>query len=88
MTTPREIAEWMVTQIPDAGFLRQARVARMIRTNYGEEFVYKNKNRNLAIRGDVLDEFRALTEGELMWSRSRQAWRRRRDGDPDGRMIR
>lgn len=88
MTTPQSIAQWMLTQVPAAGFLNQSRVARTIRNTWGEDFVYKNKNRNWAIRADILEAFRALTEGQLMWSRSRQAWRRRRPGDPEGRMIR
>jgi len=88
MTTPQAIAQWMLTQVPTSGFLSQSRVARTIRTTWGESFVYKNKNRNLAIRPDILEAFRALTEGQLMWSRSRQAWRRRRPGAPEGRMIR
>jgi hypothetical protein len=88
MSTPQAIAQWMLTQVPVSGFLSQSRVARVIRTTWGEDFVYKNKNRNWAIRPDILEAFRAITEGQLMWSRSRQAWRRRRPGDPEGRMIR
>lgn len=81
-----QIAEWMVSQLGPS-WLRQQSAARMIRTQLGEEHVYKNKNRNWAINPDILEEFRKLTEGQVVWSRSKQAWRKRRDGDGPGRMV-
>ncbi|MDA8384489.1 MAG: hypothetical protein M0037_15810 [Betaproteobacteria bacterium] len=81
-----EIAAWMFSQL-GTSWLRQQSVARMIRTQWGEEHVYKNKNRHWAINPDILEEFRKLTEEQVVWSRSRQAWRERRNGDGPGRMV-
>jgi len=88
MPTPTEVAEWILAQLPDQSFLFQDRVARNIRQQFGEDFTYRNKNGNFGIRKDVLDEFRKLTPNDVVWSRSQQAWRRRRPTDPVGRMIR
>lgn len=88
MATAQEVAEWIVGQLQENAFLYQARVARHVRQEFGEEFTYRNKNGNWAIRKDVLDEFRKLTPTDVVWSRSTQAWRRRRPNDPEGRMIR
>lgn len=88
MTTAKEVAEWILTQLPETIFLPQDRVARNIRQSFGEEFTYRNKNGNWGIRKDVLDEFRKLTPDNVVWSRSQQAWRRRRPTDPPSRMIR
>jgi hypothetical protein len=88
MATAKEIAEWILSQLPETAFLYQSRVSRGIRQQFGEEFTYRNKNGNWAIRKDILDEFRKLTPDDLVWSRSQQAWRRRRPNDPPGRMIR
>jgi hypothetical protein len=81
-----QIAAWMVSQLGPS-WLRQQSVARMIRTQWGDEYVYKNKNRHWAINPDILEEFRKLTEEQVVWSRSKQAWRKRRDGDGPGRMV-
>ena len=38
---------------------------------------------------EVLDEFQKLTPDDVVWSRSRQLWRKRRASDPpDTRMVR
>ncbi|UFS66274.1 hypothetical protein LO749_17265 [Paracoccus denitrificans] len=88
MATAKEVADWIRTQLPEKSLLYQDRVARNIRQQFGEEFTYRNKNGNWGIRKDVLDEFRKLTPTDVVWSRSEQAWRRRRPNDPPGRMIR
>jgi hypothetical protein len=86
--TAKKIAEWMLKQLGDGRrWLVQRRIAREIRDRFGEEHVYKNKNRNWAISTEILEEFRTLTENDLVWSRSKQAWRRREPTDGPGRMI-
>jgi hypothetical protein len=87
MTAPIEIATWMKSQIPENAMLRQAMVAWQIKCDFGQEFTYLNKQGNLAIRADILKEFRRITEGTIVWSRSQQAWRNRREGDPEGRLV-
>jgi hypothetical protein len=49
-----QIAVWMVSQLGPS-WLRQQSVARMIRPQWGEEHVYKNKNRHWAIKIVSLD---------------------------------
>jgi hypothetical protein len=89
MATAKEVAEWILAQLPEKSLLHQERVARNIRQQFGEEFTYRNHNGNWGIRKDVLDEFRKLTPTDVVWSRSEQAWRRRRPNDPEGkRMVR
>ena len=87
MVTAREIADWILTQLPETALLYQERVARNIRQQFGEEFTYRNHNGNWGIRKDVLEEFRKLTPTDVVWSRSEQAWRRRRPNDPEGRRM-
>ncbi len=88
-TSPEEIAEWMLSEYSKANRLVQRAAARQIRQLFGEEHVYKNKNRNWAINKPVLDKFREITGDDVVWSRSRQLWRQRRETDPhDTRMVR
>ena len=90
MATPEEteIAEWMLEEFHRAGRLSQKRAAREVRLQFGEQHLYKNKNRNWAINKPILDEFQRLTPQDTVWSRSRQLWRLRRPTDPaDTRMV-
>lgn len=84
--TAKEIAQWMFEKYSDHGRLVQHTAAYQIRTQFGEEWVYKNHNRNWAIIKPVLDEFKKLTPNAV-WSRSKQLWRERRDSDKPGRMV-
>lgn len=71
------------------GHLVPWKAARHALTTYGEEFVYKDKNGNWALRKDILNELRKLTDdGTTVWSRHGQFWRKRKDGDPQGRLVR
>lgn len=48
----REVAEFMVTLVPrGVGSLSQSRAAAHVRKQFGDEFVYKNKNRKLGSPG-------------------------------------
>lgn len=44
---------------------------------FGEHHVYKNRQQNLGINKGILEEFRKLTPGDVVWSRSSQMWRQR-----------
>jgi len=52
--TARDVAERMVAQVNAGIRLYQDRAVRHIRANFGEEFSYKNENRNWAISEEVL----------------------------------
>jgi len=92
MPTDAEVAQFMMDQFqetPQAGRMRQSSIARRIRQEYGDEFTYRNQNRNWGIKQEVLEAFRNLDEeGEIVWEQSRQAWRRRRPSDVAGRKQR
>lgn len=88
MATAKEIAEWMLSEYQKLDRLYQSRTAYQIRTKFGEEWTFRNTNGNFGIVKPVLDEFRKLTPSDVVWSRSEQFWRKRRDHDPPGRMVR
>jgi len=82
------IAQWMLEEVNTLGRLVQRRAASQIKQRFGEEHVYKNENRNWGINKIILDEFRSLSSDDVVWSRSRQLWRKRRDSDPQNtRMV-
>jgi hypothetical protein len=66
------------------GYLEHQYIIYEIESRFGDDFVYQNENGNLAIRKQVLAEFRALTP-EAVWSRSEKAWRTRQSGDDPNR---
>ncbi|MBB5675332.1 DUF6953 family protein [Xanthomonas arboricola] len=85
----KEVAAWMLEQYERHKRLMQSSAALGILKNFGEEYVYKNKQRNLGINKGVLEEFRKLTPDDVVWSRSSQTWRQRRESDPPNkRMVR
>tara|TARA_A100001391_G_scaffold147670_1_gene105169 strand:- start:194 stop:481 length:288 start_codon:yes stop_codon:yes gene_type:complete len=89
--SPKEVAEFMVSQIGAGGTLYQQTAAIRIRKQFGEDFTYRNKQRNWGIVPEVLAEFKKLTTGgenDLVWVRSSQYWRRRKPTDKPGRMAR
>lgn len=88
MATAKEIAEWMFAEYQKLDRLYQSRTAYQIRAKFGAEWTFRNRNGNFGIVKPVLDEFRKLTRSDVVWSRSEQFWRKRRDHDPPGRMVR
>lgn len=75
MTTAKDVADWMIAQFNTNRYLYQGTVVYKIMDTFGNAFVYRNKNGNLAIGADVLKEFRKLTEGKIIWERGNRAWR-------------
>jgi hypothetical protein len=75
MATAREVAQWMAAELEMKKYLEQETVVWQIRQQFGGEFVYVNENGNDAIGGDVLKEFRQITDGKVVWDRSERAWR-------------
>lgn len=85
----KKVARWMLEQYERHKRLVQSSAAYGIRKAFGEEHVYKNRQRNWGINKGVLEEFRKLTPKNVVWSRSSQTWRERRETDPpDSRMVR
>jgi hypothetical protein len=81
------VAQWMEAEFRRTGLLFQREAAESILARFGEQFTYRNDNGNLAIIEAVLVQFRKLTSNEAIWEKSYFHWRRRRAGDPAGRMV-
>ena len=77
-----EVAKWMLDQISKKRELYQNEVVYQIEEKFGSQFVYENRNGNLAINPEVLKEFRKLTEKTVVWSRIEFCWRIRSADDP------
>ncbi|MGA2152474.1 MAG: hypothetical protein ABSG48_10030, partial [Geobacteraceae bacterium] len=91
-TTPQEarrIAELMLREYSPGELLYQQRAAWLIRQEFGEQHVYRNRNGNFGINSIILAEFKRIRPADVVWSRRRQLWRKRREGDPaTGIMVR
>ncbi len=77
MARPNQIAEWMASKVRTTRELHQEDVVYEIEWTFGDEFVYLNKNGNLAISKEVLKEFKKLTDGTVVWEKSDRLWRPR-----------
>lgn len=83
-----DVAKWMLDQISQKRELYQNEVVYQIEDKFGSQFVYENRNGNLAINREVLKEFRKLTEKTVVWSRVEFCWRIRGADDPKvGRLV-
>jgi hypothetical protein len=87
MAIAAEVASWMATEVGNRPRLYQRTAVREIKAKFGEEFVYRNKNGNLAIAKEVLDEFNTLTTDTVVWSIGSRYWRLRRAEDSPGRGV-
>jgi hypothetical protein len=76
MFTTVSVARWMADCLIAAPFLYQDTAVREIHGQFGGEFVYRNRRGNLVISRRVLQEFRKMTEGRVVWERGRRRWRR------------
>jgi hypothetical protein len=85
--TALEVATWMKSEIDARTILYQDWVATNIRQLFGKQYVYPNKNRNLAISRDVLTEYLRLTKDYVVWNKRKRFWRIRRSDDPNTRSV-
>ena len=83
-----DVATFMLEQIKKFKILYQQVVVQEIHEKFGDDFVYLNKNQNLAINVEVLAEFRKITKNEIVWSRSGRCWEYKDDlDDSNSRMT-
>lgn len=77
----------MLAQITDdpAHELWQMDAAEHIEKNFDEGLTYENDNGNVAISRKVLDAFRAISDGTVVWERGTKSWRLRTQFDPEGK---
>jgi hypothetical protein len=81
MTTPEDVAKWMLSEIEEQRELLQADAVSDIQNNFGDEFVYENENGNMAIAKNVLSTFKKLTKEKIVWERGAKYWRFREKYD-------
>lgn len=79
--TIKDVAEFMLERLKEDSYLCQESVVYEIEERFGESFVYLNHNFNLAIETKVLEEFRKLTSGTVVWNRVERYWRFREEFD-------
>ena len=81
----KEAAEWMLKELERTQFLHQQVAVYELKERFGDGVVYINDQGNDAISKQVLDEFKKLTEGAVIWERGEKVWRKREDFDAPGR---
>ena len=86
MSDAREVAEWMLAQIDHTDCLYQEDVVYEIPQRFGDGFTFVNENGGESISKEVLQAFRKLTEGTVIWERGERMWRRRQPFDGPNRM--
>lgn len=71
----KTVAEFMISEIVDKGYVYQETIVFDIQNKFGDEYVYVNENENLAISKQVLNEFKKLKEANnIEWDRSDKCW--------------
>lgn len=77
MTNAPDIAQWLMDEIKAKGRTRsyQNALVRKLREKFGDEWVYKNHNGNMAIDRRVLSALKPLKTPNVLWERSDQSWR-------------
>lgn len=83
--TTLEVAQFMVKKVEAQQILYQDMIAYDIHIKFGKEFVCLTERGNLSIDKKVLQEFRKLTEGTVVWEKYAHAWRLRRPSDAPGK---
>jgi len=82
MTTPEDVARWMLDELEKAGYLYQWEAILQIQSRFDDDFTYLNESRNFAIDRRALRAFRYLTEDAVVWRRKECCWVRRAPHDP------
>ncbi|MCW3055541.1 MAG: hypothetical protein JWN14_4711 [Chthonomonadales bacterium] len=88
--TPKQVAEWMITQLEEADELPQKGAALQIQEQFGDDFVCLDAYGDLGIARRVLYQFRKLTIDDVVWvtepdNWTTGFWRKRGSGDRPGR---
>lgn len=73
--TDSDVADYMINNFNGIWLIQEV-IARKIKKECGDDFVYKNENGNLAISKKVLKEFKGKTEGLVVWDRGNKSWKK------------
>ena len=82
--SPEAVAEWMVEELRELGWLYQDEAVEQIRKRFGKDFVYVSESGVESIDTRVLAAFAKLTP-DAVWEFSEMAWRFRTPDDLPGR---
>jgi hypothetical protein len=85
VTTPEDVARWLLSQLREQQTLYQNVAVYGIIEQFGEDFAYHNDTGNPAIARNILAAFRRLTGDTVVWDRSERCWRFREGYDEPGR---
>jgi hypothetical protein len=85
MTTPKDVAQWMLDEVSKEKMLHQEHAVYDIAKKFGDEFTYMNENGNLAISRPILRAFRKLSMHTVVWVRSERYWRLRDERDTENK---
>ncbi len=92
MTTPKEVAQWMVDRLEVSDELLQVDAVKEIESQFGNDFVYLSDIGEMSIDRRVLNHFRNLTGDDVVWVTRHGGvywtgahWRKRGIGDANGR---
>ena len=86
--TAGDIAEWMLGRLSADECLYQDDVVDYVVRSDSEGLLRENTQGNLVLSSSVLNAFRRLTEGEVVWVRTDKYWRYRVAEDEPGRHAR
>ncbi|MFH0957574.1 MAG: hypothetical protein V1897_02620 [Pseudomonadota bacterium] len=84
----KKIAKLMADVLSEnkKGVLHQTDLIEFLREEVGGKFVYTNEHGHPAIDEKLLEEFSKLSP-TLVYSRSDECWRQRKEGDGDNRGV-
>ncbi|QJD86554.1 DUF6953 family protein [Cohnella herbarum] len=72
--TTVEVAEWMFSELKNAGVLYQTAAVNHIKEQFGEQFIYVNDNGHESIDKEVKKAFKRLHGGKAAWDRDAFYW--------------
>ena len=81
-----QAAHWIMEEVNKGSRVYQDRVVRHVRQTLGEDLSYRNGNGNWALDKRINEEFRKISGDAVVWERSSQCWRLRKETDKPGRM--
>lgn len=87
MATVSEVAHWMLRRFEERGELHHRQLVADIRDTFGDDFIYRARYGEGALKPAVLQAFRDLTPDGVVWSIREQAWRRPSPEDPPGQRL-
>jgi hypothetical protein len=83
-----EIASWMLAQIELHGCIYQDDVVDFLTRSKADDLLRENSDGNVVLSKEVLNEFKALTELNVVWVKPDRYWRFRVAEDEPGREAR